>query len=149
MALSGYRLSPDHITVAALDTTFAIENFPRQADQSVGRDWIRPDDSADVVEPAAEIVIAMSGGAYGYGRGNLSWRLQGLTPLMVKYILDTYFNSEDMTALGTVRTSNRASGAFEVYQVIMNRHLYADGAEPALGGYDKLLLDFVKTTLIT
>ena len=149
MSLSGYRLAPEHITVIALDTDYAIENFPRQNDQPPGRDWIRPGDYSDVIEATAEVVIALSGGAYGYGEAGFAWKLQGLTPLMVKYILDTYFNSEDMTALATARTFNRASGAFEVYQCTINRQRYVDGAEIALGGYDKFQIDFIKPVLIT
>jgi hypothetical protein len=148
MGLSGYRLGTGSIALASFTDTYAIESFPVQADQG-GRKWIRPDNEADIVEQAEELVVGMSQFVGSYGYVNFTWRLRVLTPLMVKYILDTFFSGSDFNADVTVRTFNRASNAWVTYWAVAQRQLYREGATPAAGGYDEFVIDFVKCEVAT
>lgn len=138
VAISGYRLASGTLTVAAMDSgaaTYAIENFTRQNDMSVGRVWLRPKDEADVIDFAAEYVDGLSGIRGGLGRPVIQWTLQGLTPLMVKYIRDTFFSGTNLYGDVTARTFNRGVGAWQYYNGRAQWSSFKDSSLVA-GGYD-------------
>jgi hypothetical protein len=139
--LSGYRLYPGLTTPTNVTETYAIENWTRQSDMETWRRWLRPDNLADVIEQASELIDGLSGMRKGYGDVTFNWRLRGHTPLMTKYVIDTYFAGGDYSADVTARTYNRATGQFEFYQARIVRTLFRD-MEAALGGYDNMLLSF-------
>ncbi len=148
-ALSGYRLGTGTIAHGDFDEDYAIESFPIQSDQDTARKWNRPGNDADIVNEAEELVEGMSSFVGSYGYIVFTWQLRMLSPLMVKYVRDTFFGSTGFSAAVTVRTFNRGSGAFEVYHATAKRKLYIDGATPAGGGYDQFVIDFDRCVLET
>lgn len=144
MALSGFRLAPGTLTVAQMDAgvaTYAIENFPRQNDQPIGLDWMRPGNDSDVLDPFAEFVDSLSAKRGGFGRVIIIWMLRALTPLMVVHLRTTFFNSTDLYGDVTARTWNRQTGAWEYYNARAVWPSVRSDATPAIGGYDPFRLE--------
>lgn len=141
--LSGYRWALGHISAAALDDTFDVTRFPVQPDQSIGRHWLRPDSASDVVSNIAELQESMTGMMFGTGGGFVTWTFQGLTPKMVNWLIVNRLNG-GYAALATIRTFNRSTGNWEVFQGRARRMLITE-AQRELGGYT-LAVQFVDLT---
>ena len=145
-----YRLKLGHVSYSNImtDDSAIIINFPVQSDQVAARLWQRPDNESDVIDDAAELTPGMDHYTTGQGLPEFTWKMRGLTPLMVKYLKDTFFSSGDVWSVkATVAVPNRESGATEVYQTIMTRQL-ASSARTALGGLDEWTLDFINCILV-
>lgn len=144
----GFWWAYGHIALSSFtEALYDISNWTVQSDQVPGLEWRRPGNESDIVEEAVELVTSLSENVDGYGNVNFNWKLRGLTPMMVNYVIVNRFNYR-FSALATVRTYNRATGAFECYHATAQRKLYRDGAEAALGGYDNLDVTFVKAQLL-
>ncbi len=139
----GFMLGPGTLAAIQLTTvtTYDIENFTRQADMNPGRDWQRPEDEAERVKNYAELVDSIDSHRGAYGGIEFKWPLRLLTPLMEKYIRDTYFSSTAFSADVTARTYNRNSGQFEIYNIVARRPGY-DDLELTARGYDRYILTF-------
>ena len=142
---NAYRLKVGYVSYTSIttDSSAIIINFPVQADQVAARLWQRPDNESDIVDDAAELEQGLDHFTTGQGLPEFTWKMRGLTPLMVKYLKDTFFSSGTVwSAKVTVAVPNRGSGATEVYQAIMTRRFDSD-SQPVLGGLDNWTLDFV------
>lgn len=152
MALTGYCIAAGFVTADTIDDdqeTYDIGNFPVQLDMSVGRTWMRPGNNSDVVRPGGEYVYAVSGRGVAMGGVEFEWSFRALTPLMVKYINDTFFSSgEEITADVTVRTYNRSTGAWEYYQCVAQVNDPVN-ASLAMGGYDEYKIKFINGVKVT
>lgn len=120
---------------------YEIKGLPVQEDQRSGRQWIRPGNDADVVRPAS-IVDSISGKRYAYGGSTFTWPMVNLSPKMVKYLHETYFDNDWSSEL-TIQTFNRATGNWEAYQAVARWPDYASEAETAAGGYNNFKIAFV------
>ncbi len=145
MATTGYMLKIGWVTKAVIeaDTNADVGNFPTQNDMTGGRQWWRPGNKADIIDEGEEILIDVYGGAGAYGGIKFVWPMRYLTPLMIKYIKDTFFSSGTLFSNDvTVRTFNRSSNAWEVYQCTVRRE-FASSGTAAGGGLDEYELTFV------
>lgn len=125
-----------------------VDLLPTQTDMKNGRRWQRPASTADVVTPA-KLVDSVTGQRFAYGGLTFSWPMQGLSPNMVSYLQSTYFPSSGSTFFTrawssklTVQTFNRATGSWETYWTYGRFANLASDAEPALGGYNNLTIQF-------
>lgn len=138
---TGFWLAAGHISKAAMsEASHDIGLFPRQSDQYVGRDWLRPDNDADVVEYGS-LVDALDGSRHQYGGTEWKWKLRVLTPGMVKYIEDTFFSSGRSSNV-TVRNYDRSTGTWTIYHAIM-RYEPRESFELAGGGFDRYTVSFI------
>lgn|SRR5512138_1311663 len=144
MPETGWKLATGWRSKAEMDTTpgFDLGNFPRQGDQGVGRDWMRPDNESDIVERAATTVDSLTNARFGYGEAYFRWRLRALTPLMVRYLENTIFGSA-FYAKVTTRGFNRATGEFEYYNALAHFEP-RESHTAAAGGYDLYTINFVE-----
>lgn len=127
-----------------------VPNFPTQDDMVNGRLWIRPGNTADIVKPA-RFVDTPVGTRYAYGGLVWQWPMVNLSPKMVSYIQETYFQPNgspsdfffrEWSNKLTVQTFNRTSGEWETYHV---RGRFADvtnEASPTAGGFTDLMISF-------
>lgn len=143
MALpTGYYIIKGFVSKAELLLSGVnIKSLPVQSDQSRGRLWIRPGDEADVVKPSS-LVDNLSGRRFPYGGAQFKWPMMNLSPKMVRYLHETYFEFNWYAEL-TVQTFNRASGDWECYLVTARWPDYSAEAEMAAGGYNKFQINFV------
>jgi hypothetical protein len=118
-----------------------IKRFPTQSDQTAGRLWIRPGNEADLVHPSA-LVDSISGRRFPYGGAVFKWPMMGMSPKMVRYMHETYFDFNWYADL-TVQTFNRANGDWEVYWVTARWPDYTSEAELSAGGYNNFQINFV------
>lgn len=118
-----------------------VKRLPTQADQSSGRLWVRPGNEADLIHPSA-IVDSISGRRFPYGGAVFKWPMMGLSPNMVKYLHQNYFDFNWYADL-TVQTFNRANGDWEAYWVTARWPDYTSEAELAAGGYNNFQINFV------
>ncbi len=119
----------------------AIKDMPTQSDMRAGRLWIRPGNEADVIRPAA-LVDSLSGKRYPYGGAVFKWPMVNLSPKMVRYIHETFFDFNWYAEM-TVQTFNRASGNWECYWVTARWPDYSAEAEMVAGGYSNFQINFV------
>jgi len=151
-AISGYRWADG--TQAAgvvLSTTYAIENFPGQTDMNIGRGgvaWLQP--SIVVVTPAVQLLDSLDGTRDGYGGAVIDWAFAYLSPDMVRYLRDTFFNSTDYSRANTIRTWNRQSGLWEEYTAtaLWPKFEITGGLERRGGGLRDFPIRFIKGTKI-
>lgn len=120
---------------------YEIKGLPIQTDQNRGRQWIRPGNESDVIKPAA-IVDSISGQRYAYGGSTFVWPMVNLSPKMVNFLHEEFFNNA-WAAYLTVQTFNRATGLWEAYQAVARWPDYASEAELAAGGYNNFKIAFV------
>lgn len=146
MALTGYCIAAGWVSADTIDDdqeTYDIGSFAVQADMDVGREWFRPGNTSDVARLGAEYGYGIMGNGKAYGGVEFTWEFRYLTPKMVKYISDTFFDSGgEITANVTVRTKNRSTGEWEYYQCVAQLNDPAN-ATPAGGGYDEYKIKFV------
>jgi len=150
LTLSGYRLALGTLTPAEIDADddYAIENFPRQSDMKPVHQWRRPGNTADVIKVEAEMVTAFDGSRGGQGGAEFAWPWELMTPGQIVYMNDTFFNlSADWDAAVTVRTYNRATGAWEYYTATALRPV-VDEMETVGGSYS-YPLRFIEGTQLT
>lgn len=140
-----FRIAPGWISRVALDATSAyqVTQFTRQSDMLAGRQWVRPDNMADVIKPSAVYVESMDSHVGGYGGKEFTWGFQNMTPLMVMFLRDTYFAGGDKSALATVKTWDRTSGAFEYFHCIAHWPNPVSEAAAAAGGFSPFPIRFV------
>ena len=122
-----------------------VKNLPVQADQKYGRLWVRPGNEADLVHPS-NIVDTISGRRFAYGGAVFKWPMVGLSPKMVGYLHETYFDFNWYAEL-TVQTFNRANGDWEAYWVTARWPDYTAEAELSAGGYNNFQIGFVNGIL--
>lgn len=146
---SGFRFYPGWITSAQLnnDATTLVTAWPTQTDQDAGRPWLRPDNEADRVYSAAEVVQSTNGRKWDQGGVNFIWKLRVLSPDMAAYIKDTKFSGA-RGIQATVQTQNRHGGNYEAYNVYANRVGELE-ADLATGGYDLYVIECVNGTSAT
>ena len=118
-----------------------IKRLPTQSDQIAGRLWIRPGNEADLVHPSA-LVDSISGRRFPYGGAVFKWPMMGMSPKMVRYLHETYFDFNWYAEL-TVQTFNRANGDWEAYWVTARWPDYTSEAELSAGGYNNFQINFV------
>ena len=118
-----------------------IKRLPTQSDQTAGRLWIRPGNEADLVHPSA-LVDSISGRRFPYGGAVFKWPMMGMSPKMVRYLHETYFDFNWYADL-TVQTFNRANGDWEAYWVTARWPDYTSEAELSAGGYNNFQINFV------
>lgn len=118
-----------------------IKKFPIQSDQTAGRLWIRPGNEADLIHPSA-LVDSISGKRFPYGGAIFKWPMMGMSPKMVRYMHETYFDFNWYAEL-TVQTFNRANGDWEAYWVTARWPDYTSEAELSAGGYNNFQIGFV------
>jgi len=89
--MSDYRLALGTLTATALLASSAniVENFPRQTDQPQMLDWWILGDN-DVYSEWGAVIDAHNGTRHAQGSAEFEWLLY-LSPLMVKYLRDTFF----------------------------------------------------------
>jgi len=109
--LSGYRIGTGTLTVAVLDDSYAIELLTNQSDRKQAR-WTRPDSRSDIVQPAA-IEQGLDGSLADYGGDVVVWTFPWLSPLMMDYLYENYFDS-NRSALMTIRTYDRIRAEWRV-----------------------------------
>ncbi len=144
-----FRLAPGWVSRATIDgsSAFQVTQFTRQSDMLAGRQWVRPDSGSDIIDDAAAYVESMDSHVGGYGGVEFAWGFQGMTPLMVKFVRDTYFAGGDKSALVTAKTWNRLMGSFEYYHCIAQWRK-PRGQSPAAGGFSPFMIDFVDGELV-
>ena len=138
----GYFIIKGFLSKAELLTNGVnIKKLPTQSDQKAGRLWIRPGNEADLVHPSA-IVDTISGRRFPYGGAVFKWPMMGMSPKMVNYLHETYFDFNWYAEL-TVQTFNRATGDWEAYWVTARWPDYTAEAELSAGGYNNFQINFV------
>lgn len=138
----GYFLIKGFVSKAELlNNGINVKKLPVQADQKYGRLWVRPGNEADLVHPS-NIVDTISGRRFAYGGAVFKWPMVGLSPKMVGYLHETYFDFNWYAEL-TVQTFNRANGDWEAYWVTARWPDYTSEAELSAGGYNNFQIGFV------
>jgi hypothetical protein len=115
-----------------------VRFLPIQTDQ---RSWQRPGNDADVVKPP-KLVDTLAGYRHAYGGVTFVWALRMLSPLMIKYLFQNYFDSRYSNNF-TVQTYNRQTGEWESYQCIGRYPDVTADAELQGGGLDNFKVNFV------
>lgn len=127
-----------------------IPDFPIQSDMTNGRNWIRPGNNADIIKPARFVDTPM-GSRYAYGGLVWQWPMVNLSPKMVSYIQETYFQPNgtpsnfyfrEWSNKLTVQTFNRTSGEWETYHTWGRFADVANEASPIAGGFTDLAINF-------
>ena len=152
MAISGFRWADG--TQAAgvvLAATYAIENFPIQTDMTAkggGVSWVQP--SIVTVTETVQLLDSLDGTRDGYGGAVIDWAFRYLTPDMVQYLRDTFFNSTDFSRANTIRTWNRQTGLWEEYTAtaLWPKFEITGGLERRGGGWIDWPVRFIKGTKI-
>lgn len=126
------------------DLTTIIKDFPIQDDQSF-LPWFTPiDPTVGAVSEAKEFTQGLDASKKGFGGYTFSWTFGQLTPLMVKYLRDTFFASTLFSNDVTVFAFDRSYG----WRAINCKAIWNDPATNAdpkgLQGYQNLKIDFVK-----
>ena len=149
MILSGYRWRQGTYTVSDVTESYAVENFPSQADMKGNVRWVRPQSHADILTPA-DVQQALDGSQQAYGLTEFEWQFPFLTPMMRDYLWTTKMSSGYSSA-ATVRLWNRATGAFEFYTATALWPLpdVVRGLDTAGGGWVNFPIRFILATQIT
>lgn len=145
--MTDYRIYPGTVSAQfLLNNGVALSDLPTQSDMSNGRIWVkRPGNGAGIVTPA-KFVDTITGGRYGHGGYYFEWILQALSPLMSKYIRDTYMSGGYFGTV-TVSTFNRETGAWETYNAIWKWPNVRSDAEMAMGGLHNVKTTFVNANI--
>jgi len=142
---TGWLWAPTHISATTLvgTSTNDIGNYTRQSDMSVGRDWLRPGNAADLIDDDGEVVDGTNGYRFGYGGAAIKWSLHLLTPKMVAYVLSTNFPGGVWSHPATIAVPfSRSIGASaKYYQCIATRTKFSE-AELVAGGLDAWVIEF-------
>ena len=151
MTATGWLWAPGHMTSDTLiaTSTYDIGNYTRQSDMTTAREWLRPGNESDRFDENTEIVTGTNGYGFGYGNPTIKWALQGLTPLMVAYVVTTNFSGGARSYPATIaQPINRATGTtVKYYQAIAYRTPFSE-ADLVAGGLDQWVIEFRNAVLI-
>lgn len=112
-----WRWAQGLIAAASLDATYDLTALPRAADMPDILDWIEPGDGSDLYNDVAIVQESMDGSLGGQGGGNVTWALQGMTPLMVAYIATNRFDGRKKSANATIMTFDPTFGWVKLWCV--------------------------------
>lgn len=149
-AVTGYRWSDGTLGAGVvLAPQYAIENFAVQVDMAGSSiEWRQP--SFVSVHEATQVLVSLDGTRDGYGGAVIRWEFGFLTPLMMKYLRDTFFNTNLFSRANTIRTWNRMTGLWEEYTATAHWPTFEDinSLERRGGGLLNFPLVFIKGTKI-
>jgi len=136
-----YRIAVGWLNRVQLDSTYEITRLPKQSDQ--GRaPWRIPLNNSSVYEQWGEVSRSLGGSAGGYGNGNFTWELGGLTPGMMDYVQHTLFSGKAAEQF-TIMTWDR-QGRWQTVWAWGYYERMADAGEPGWRkGYALLRIPFV------
>lgn len=128
-------------TATEMQIGYKVIDFAIQDDQA-WLPWYQPIDPSGAISEGV-IQDSMDSGRGAFGGYNLSWIFGQLTPLMIKYLRDTYFATTLWSRDVTIVTFDRSYG----WRTLNCKAVWNDPATKAdpvgLQGYQKLKIDFV------
>lgn len=141
MTLSGFRWAMGHISAAALDETYAIENFPLQAD---GVPWYPPKLASDLVLDAA-LEVALSGALRPYGGREVLWTFPWWSSLMIAWVRANRFNGLDSQEATIRIPGERLTGSARTFQCLAHwpKPEVLRGLKPVGDGLEDFPIAFV------
>ena len=149
--ITDFRWSASHITVAALNagSSYAIENWPHQADQNRAKPWLPPSDEFSTYPRPARVVTMLNGTRKADGPYTFDIGFAYFTEGQFWYV-DQYFGFSDTawSSNCTVKIRNRV-GDHQVFQGILWRPVPDENFKRGYFGVESIVFKFTDGVLIT